>query len=619
MEMLTITKEDINMKRKNVNLRSRYLSQNDFFNNSIPSNSIVFKKLCGTGATHGEASLYKHHSIIIVPNTPVLKGKQEALNLDGSKKYPNILCVYEGVSQDDVIRYLNGSVEFKKLLCTPEAYITKVKPVIEQHSNYDLFNDFYMLLDECDKIIKDADFRYNLVIPVDDFFQFKNKSMISATAMIPSDKRFEEQNFTRIYVKPKFKFKEKIDLIETNNIIASLYQEFQKGGDDKFFIFLNSTELIQVVIELLGIQSESKVFCAQISKTKLSDSNFDFENIAINLGDFAKYNFLTSRFYTAVDIELPEKPRVIMVTDVLRKAYSMLDPYSDCIQIVGRFRDKIKSATHISNFASGMEWKERARAMLFLNDSYNAYKFAEKTKNESVKEGEIAFLNKAMQGSFISSYIKEGGELDPYLVDGYLLDQKVISYYLYMNVLNKAYLRSNYFRPTIIQPHNFNVNDNEVIKSKLKLKADEHLENIANILHANDAPLEDGMMRYDFGRSNKVIAELYPDIFKFYTVLGYQVMSNLMFNRAEIKKLCAKKEQEDIRFNPNLIIKIQRLYKVDNTPQEMEIAARFQKIYNEFEIEEHARPSHITRYYKAKRTSNRQGLKAWKITGLLDL
>lgn len=613
-------KEESVMERESIKIRKgQFLANTPHFKNGTPPNCIIFKRLPGLGATHGEALLYKRHSIIIVPNTPVLKGKQEALDDERNKKYKDILCVYEGISLDDVVIYLNGSVLHKKLLCTPEAYMSKVKPAIEDYSNFDLFNDFFMLLDECDKIIKDADFRYCLVEPVDDFFQFKNKSMISATAMIPSDKRFEENNFKRLYVKPKFKFKLKINLIQTNNIISRLNEEFKNGGDDKFFIFLNSVELIHVIIELLEIKDESKIFCAKNSKTKLIESNFDFENISTDLGDFAKYNFLTSRFYTAVDIDnLEEKPRVIMITDVLRKAYSMLDPYSDCIQIVGRFRNGIKSAVHISNFAYGMEWKERARAIRFLRDNYDTYKSAEKQRDNSNKEGEIAFLNKAMNESFISSYLRESGDLDSYLVDGYLLDQKVISYYIYMNRLNQAYLRSNYFKPNILV-RDYNVNDNQIIKSRLKLKANEHLENIARILHANDAPLEEGIIRYDFGKSNEIIAKTYPDIFRLYNVLGFDAMSDLEFNRSQINKLCNKKEKENARFNPPMVVRIQKLYGIGDRPQEFEIAAQLQRIYKEFGFEEPARASHVNRYYQAQRTENKQGLKVYTIEDLLEL
>ena len=61
-----------------------------------------------------------------------------------------------------------------------------------------------------------------------------------------------------------------------------------------------------------------------------------------------QYNFFTARFYTAFDLELEqEKPDLLMITDPFISPYTMLDVDTDCIQICGRFRNGISSATHI--------------------------------------------------------------------------------------------------------------------------------------------------------------------------------------------------------------------------------------------------------------------------------
>ncbi|WP_142531028.1 DEAD/DEAH box helicase family protein [Pedobacter westerhofensis] len=600
------------MERVNLNLRTQYITDTEMFRNGTPSNFIIFKKLCGTGATHGEAKVYKRHSIIIVPNTPVLKGKKEAIDENGNSKYPDIFVVYEGVSKQEVEVYLNGQVTFKKILCTPEAYILKVKPAIEENNNFNLFTDFFMLLDECDKITKDADFRYSLVAPLDDFFQFKNKAMISATALIPSDRRFEEHNFKRLYVKPKFNYKQNITIFDTNNIVATLKEELAKVGEEKVFIFLNSVELIQVIIELLQIEDFSKVFCAEKSKVKLIDSGFS--NVSTELTDFKKYNFLTCKFFNAVDIDLEEKPNVILITDVLRKAFSMLDPYSDSVQIVGRFRNGIKNAVHISNSNKNLKWKEKQRAISFIKDAYDTYKDLEVMKAITTKEGAIVILTEAMTGSFIHSYIKENGEVDPYLVDGFLLDQAITGYYTHINKLNRAYLHSNFFRPTVIKM-NYNINDAHIISMKLKSTASALIQNISEILRANENAPSNGVLNFDLGRSNEVIRKQHADIANFYDVIGFDSMAELEFNKSAIKLKVKKTEKELERNNPKLILKIQSLYKPDETPSEMEIAADFQVIYNDLGICEIARPSHLTRYYIASRTSNDQGIKVWKIKG----
>ena len=63
----------------------------------------------------------------------------------------------------------------------------------------------------------------------------------------------------------------------------------------------------------------------------------------------SQYNFFTSRFFNAVDIELDFKPYVILVTDVYFAEQTMFDPYSDVVQIIGRFRNGITAVTHVTN------------------------------------------------------------------------------------------------------------------------------------------------------------------------------------------------------------------------------------------------------------------------------
>ena len=69
----------------------------------------------------------------------------------------------------------------------------------------------------------------------------------------------------------------------------------------------------------------------------------------------AKYNFFTSRFYSAVDIELNVKPDILILTNLNNAVYTTVDPYTEAIQIQGRFRrmfeDKqtFNSLTHITN------------------------------------------------------------------------------------------------------------------------------------------------------------------------------------------------------------------------------------------------------------------------------
>ena len=72
----------------------------------IPTNTILYKKLRGLGATYGELKADRD-SIILEPNVPVIKGKCK----DPKHTKDNLMGVYENVTVDSIVKYLQASKE----------------------------------------------------------------------------------------------------------------------------------------------------------------------------------------------------------------------------------------------------------------------------------------------------------------------------------------------------------------------------------------------------------------------------------------------------------------------------------------------------------------------------
>lgn len=84
----------------------------------IPTNTILYKKLTGLGATYGELKADRN-SIILEPNVPVIKGKCK----DPKHINDNLFGVYENVTVEKIVKYLQASKEKHiKLLSTPESF-----------------------------------------------------------------------------------------------------------------------------------------------------------------------------------------------------------------------------------------------------------------------------------------------------------------------------------------------------------------------------------------------------------------------------------------------------------------------------------------------------------------
>jgi len=144
--------------------KNEYLStafqREKFEFDSIPTNCIFDKTLPGLGATYSEIEA-KRNSIIIEPNIPVIDGKVNS--------HKNLLGVYEGCSGVKIKNYLlNHKIEHKKILCTPEGYL-KVKRIAEKNGT-NIYENYFLLFDECEKITQDVDYREQISLPINDFF-----------------------------------------------------------------------------------------------------------------------------------------------------------------------------------------------------------------------------------------------------------------------------------------------------------------------------------------------------------------------------------------------------------------------------------------------------------------
>lgn len=81
------------------------------------------------------------------------------------------------------------------------------------------------------------------------------------------------------------------------------------------------------------------MFCAEKSVEKLKKKGFKRAYEHWNSKHKMPYMWFTCRFYTAVDIELEEQPDIVFVTEPYFAEYTIIDPCTDAVQAVGRFRN----------------------------------------------------------------------------------------------------------------------------------------------------------------------------------------------------------------------------------------------------------------------------------------
>lgn len=396
--------------------------------NEIPTNTILNKVMTGCGATTLEINAARH-SIIIEPNVPVIIGKQA--------QHKFLFAVYEGTTREDVKTYLAGDEDgYRKIITTPEGFDKKVLPAMYEEK-IAVYEEYFLLFDECEKPIQDVGYRGDIYLPVEDFFKFKGKAMVSATPIIPSDPRFEEQGFEMLRIVPTYDYCKDLTVVVTNNtvcVLRKLLERYRKAGE-KVCIFFNSTDATLSLIQTLKLQERSKVFCSEKSVRKLKREGF--AAVSDNLTELAEVNFFTSRFYSAVDIKLDYQPNVIVLTDVFHAPYSMIDPQTEVVQAIGRFRNGVAKLHHVTNTCNQLVCLPRETLIQQLESKEAIYnKVAAIPVANEIEKGALL---EAVGGMEYKRFVTREGQRNWFMWDNAWEDEKIRAYYTYPSMVEVAY------------------------------------------------------------------------------------------------------------------------------------------------------------------------------------
>ncbi|MFR3216466.1 MAG: hypothetical protein ACLTWE_07835 [Dysgonomonas mossii] len=483
----------------------------------IPTNTILSKTLPGLGATTLEIKS-KRHSIIIEPNVPVIKGKE--------KKHKEVLFgVYEGVTTDNVIDYLLQPLKkgkFKKLMTTPESFFKVIRAMNALQIDY--YKDYMLLFDECDKIIKDISYRSTIAFPIEDFFLFENKAFVSATPILPSDSRFQNQNFEVIKIKPLFDYKRKMQLVTTNNVVSVFRKLLEMSNNDKpLCIFLNSTDTIYSIIDKFELKEQSQVFCSKdsVDKLKQLDGCINaYSNLTLDKKGHTKlfqYNFFTSRFFSAVDIDLEIQPIVVIISDLFYAKHSMIDPETESIQIIGRFRNGVNSIIHLSNTNSKLTSKTPEQLTSYLDGCHEIYIQLKTLFRSATEEGIRDTLKEALERVTYSQYIDKNGNRNHFAIDNYFDEEKVKGYYIHPSRLLAAYKDSPMF--TVSYQHiDEPLGDNDRLKiTRAENKRERRLIIIEqlNLLNGENGAYDEPLFkefRDSLYKQDALIVEIYEEL-----------------------------------------------------------------------------------------------------------
>ena len=553
----------INIEKKNG--KTQYLTE---VLPEIPTNTILYKKLTGLGATYGELKADRD-SIILEPNVPVIKGKCK----DPKHAKDNLMGVYENVTVDSIVKYLQASKEKHiKLLSTPESF-SKIKAAFEEIDR-DIYSTCYLLFDECHKIVKDVDYRENITLPFDDFFMFENKGLVSATPLDFTDPRFFKQKFQIMEIQPNFEYAQPLNLYHTNNVLQELKKRIS-NTEKPIFLFINSTETIYSIMDKLDILEQSTVFCAYNSVKNLKDKKFSQAYSDWDAAKMNKYNFLTSRFFNALDIELDFQPEVFIVTDVTMATQSIIDPFTDTIQIIGRFRNGITSVSHITNTDYKFQVRSKKQLQFRINVFEETYKtlkaYYDNATSDELRDAVKAILNNHP----LTPLLNTDGTKNWFKIDNYLAENLVQGYYNCFDELVKNYKRCKSFKLNYESPP-YKLSDTERLKREnkslsIKAKRREIVEQL-EILKGDETSIAMEHKR-ELIRTDAFIVQAYDE-------LGKTKIEELKYYQSQIREAIILKRYNENRTGTEFIEMVKNRFKTGQSYELSQINKIRDEIYS---------------------------------------
>jgi hypothetical protein len=413
--------------------------KNHGYGKFTPSGFIVDKKFPNIGATTVEIES-ERHSIIMEPFKAVIEVKKK---IYGSL----ICCVYNGITTNDVYNYLISNIQYKKIITTPESFYKVIKALKKYDEDY--HQNFFMLIDECEKLIQDCLFRSKILAPLKEFFRFEHKSLISATPIRPSAPEFRDFNLMRV-VPGYNNYKKPLVLLITNNIRTAIRSTIKiKTDGAPIFIFSNCKQTLAYIARLDEVQNRYTIFCAEDLERKFFSVQ-DIGNVINTVleQDYSEVNMFTSRFFSAVDMHLPEGviPHVLIITNIPQTRHSLIEPSIDAVQIYGRSRNGVKSITHITNLFSEQQGstaitvRQDALEEITLVDSLN--KLRKKSQYDCLKDSVDSIRDK----QFASNVFNEDGTINEYYKDNFLSKRLLKFHYTNAHLLYNEYAKVDFFK-----------------------------------------------------------------------------------------------------------------------------------------------------------------------------
>lgn len=284
----------------------------------LPSKTLLNKGVTGCGGTYVELHS-KRNSLILVPTIELAKNKKEK----------DFLIVYGKIGNEEIKKYLQSNIKYKKIIGTYDCLVRLIELYPEIVS-------YFLLVDEYHILFNSYSFRNDAIqFLLKNFHRFENYVFMTATPLDDDIILDEIKHLPRLNITWTKAEAIKLNLIDTTFTNKELIKILLKNvsSNINYHIFLNSIKTIKDIVTKAGL-TDYKVVCSETSRL-----NNKTLKMGSTLDKACKYNFYTSTAFEGCDIFDPNGKTIILCDTNI--ATTILDISTLVRQICGRLRDSM--------------------------------------------------------------------------------------------------------------------------------------------------------------------------------------------------------------------------------------------------------------------------------------
>jgi hypothetical protein len=577
-------------KEENVKIApegSKWLSQ---FMDKLPVNCLFDKGITGCGGTE-LALRNEKHTIIAVPYISLVDNK---INQEQHKG--KVLGVYGGISKDAIESYIKEH-EVKKIMVVYDSLPRLVQTIFEM--GIDVFNDYFLLVDEWHVLFNSYVFRNNAVAGLLKLSpSFKEVTYMTAT---PIEREFLFDEFKDLpIVRVQWSSIKKINItpIQTNIPKKAVQKLINKVLSNEMFgnlhFFVNSVSFILKIVDEMNLTPEQvKIVCSKSNCT--SESSGILENghkLGSPLGDPKKVNFYTSTCFEGCDI-YDEQGLTYIVSDA-NKQTTLLDVRTLVIQICGRIRNaRNKNITHIF---SRTRYKGTTSLDEFRNkvlaDCQRAEKLINKL-NSMDEELRIMTTNGFRRNYCTENYISVGDDKRLYL-DKNLYNLDIVNFKITTGIYSNRIafvkeLKANDFDVAQANYDYISPSDRLCENSKARVSFEDVFKELVELKKK---------ISIDSGLRFSVIKEARPEVVEAYNILGEERVKELKYHVGNIKaELIKVSDQPKSKLIKSMLMNRLGMHRKRKVCDVIKV---IEEVFRELDIKRTVTSTELSRYFETK-------------------